>query len=267
MSFEQQKTNQELTQELESLKQEMAEFKKAFFEHAHVVTKDKTQPIKGKTAIEYPEYLDVGVGYLISQLTDADQLGKERSEVALIVGREKGFDRPEKSINSQLTLGNYVFSTTLFQTQFNGRGRPQYMRFDRLVSITAGGNTITDNGMNWNTNELSDSGCFISVVDPTVGYLYTRKIASNTATQITITGTWNANKSVYYLIYAPVYLGSPSSPFGRLAVMEGDAYGVAFGTGDGILHDGVTEKRGFLWMDAVGDLYWKNKSGTNTKLN
>lgn len=130
------------------------------------------------------------------------------------------------------------------------------------VSTTAAGNTVTIVGYNFVTNELA--GAFIVIVNSvTQAVIETQTIASNTATVITISGTWlNSTASGKFLIYRPVGLGDQTVNFRILYLGEGTSAGVRLGvgaTGNG--------QNGLLYMDATGDLYWRDKGGVATKLN
>lgn len=129
------------------------------------------------------------------------------------------------------------------------------------ISTTAGGNTVTISGYNFITDELSNS--LINIFNSSGTLIETRTILSNTSTVITINGTWGASTSGgTFFIYSPVYLGTNFNIFQRLFIQESTDGGIRFGAG-------VTAggQNGLLYMDSVGDLYWRNKSGTSVKLN
>lgn len=129
------------------------------------------------------------------------------------------------------------------------------------IDTTAGGNTTTIVGFNFETNELA--GALIDIYESDGTFLETQVIASNTATVITITGTWiNSVNNGEFTIFKPVYLGSADFPFQRGYVEEGIAGGIRFGVGPT-----AGGQNGLLYMDATGDIYWRDKSGTSTKLN
>jgi len=130
------------------------------------------------------------------------------------------------------------------------------------ISTTAAGNTVTIAGYNFVVNSLA--GAYINIFDSSLALIETQQIASNTATVITIAGTWLASTANgFFIIYNPVFLGRTSEIFHRLYVEEGSSVGgVRFGVGP----TGNTQN-GLLYMDATGDLYWRDKAGTSVKLN
>lgn len=132
------------------------------------------------------------------------------------------------------------------------------------IDTTSGGNTTTIDGFNFGTNELA--GALIDIYDSSGVFVETQTIASNTATVITISGTWvNSTNNGEFTIFKTVYLGSADFPFQRGYVAEGTAGGLRFGVGP--TWTSGTAQNGLLYMDATGDIYWRNKSGTSTKLN
>lgn len=130
------------------------------------------------------------------------------------------------------------------------------------ISITAGGSTVLATGHNFAVNGLA--GALINIYDSTGSVFYESKIiASNTAETITITGTWVNNVTGgKYFILQPVFFGSAEAPWQRLYTSEGTGGGVRFGVGPT-----AGGQNGMLYMDATGNIYWRNKSGTAVQLN
>lgn len=157
--------------------------------------------------------------------------------------------------NTQLTLENQTSNSFYY-----GFRPPLYSRTGG-ISITSAGNTLTDTGFAWTTNILA--GAYINTYDSSNALKDTRVIASNTANQITITGTWSfTDSNSSYIVFIPVYLGSADYPWRRVYTGEGTGEGIRFGYG--ATNAGTN---GLLYMDATGDLYWRNKAGTPIKLN
>lgn len=128
------------------------------------------------------------------------------------------------------------------------------------ISTTLGGNTVTTSGYGFTTNSLA--GALINIYN-SAGLVETQTIASNTSTVITISGTWLATTTNGTLgIFQPVFFGASDTPYQRLYTQEGDTAGIRFGVG--VTNGG---QNGLLYMDAAGDLYWRNKAGASTKLN
>ena len=139
---------------------------------------------------------------------------------------------------------------------------PQYITIPgTTISVTAAGNTVTVSGYGFDTNILT--GALINIFNSSGSLVETQTIASNTATVITISGTWiNTTNNGLFLIYQPVFFGSAEQPYQRFYTQEGTGAGIRFGVGT--TNGG---QNGLLYMDAAGDLYWRNKAGALTKLN
>lgn len=129
------------------------------------------------------------------------------------------------------------------------------------ISTTLGGNTVTVSNYGFTVNSLT--GALINIFDSSGALVETQTIASNTSSVITISGTWLASTSGgTFTIFQPVFFGSADTPYQRFYTQEGTGAGVRFGVGP--TNGG---QNGLLYMDATGDLYWRNKSGVSTKLN
>jgi len=168
----------------------------------------------------------------------------------------------KKTPNMQLEMTHIPNQSSLF-SYLTAQRAPLVGSYENTsVSTTLGGNTVTIAGFNFITNELA--GAYINIYNSSTTLVETQTIASNTATVITISGTWLASTSnATFKIYTPVFLGRTETIFRRVYVEEGTASGgIRFGVGA----TGNTQN-GLLYMDATGDLYWRNKAGTSTKLN
>lgn len=128
------------------------------------------------------------------------------------------------------------------------------------TSTTLGGNTITINGYNFAVNSLA--GALIDIYDSSEAFIETQTIASNTLLVVTIAGTWVASTTGSFVIFQPVFFGAADTPYQRFYTQEGTGGGVRFGPGPT-----AGGQNGLLYMDATGDLYWRDKGGTSIKLN
>lgn len=163
---------------------------------------------------------------------------------------------------AQLTIEHqpYTDSTTK-QTFYYGFRSPAFGSDDG--TIVEGGSDLSTNKSYFSENELSNS--WILVYNPAnVSEYNAFPISSNTSNTITISDTWNfsANANANFFIFTPIYFGAAQYPWRRLYTTDGSGGGIRFGfgnTGGG--------QNGLLYMDDAGDLYWRNKSGTLTKLN
>jgi len=128
------------------------------------------------------------------------------------------------------------------------------------VSTTAGGNTITISNYGFVVNSLANA--LINILDSSGTLVETQTIASNTSSVITISGTWLYSTSGgTFFIFQPVFMGSADTPFQRFYTQEGTGAGIRFGVG--VTNGG---QNGLLYMNATGDLYWRDKAGTSTKV-
>lgn len=167
-----------------------------------------------------------------------------------------------KSPNLQMVLTHIPDQASKFSFLTAERS-PLFLSYENTsISTTAAGNTVTIAGFDFVTNELA--GAFIDIFDSSTALVETQTIASNTATVVTIAGTWLATtNNATFKIYTPVFLGRTDTIFRRVYVDEGTASGgVRFGPGS----TGNTQN-GLLYMDATGDLYWRDKAGVSVKLN
>jgi len=166
-----------------------------------------------------------------------------------------------KSPNMQMVMNHIPDSASKFSF-LTAECAPLVVSYQNTsVSTTAGGSTVTISGYNFTSNELA--GAYINIYNSSLNLVETQVIASNTATVITISGTWLASTTGTFKIYNPVFLGRTETVFHRLYVEEGETVGgVRFGVGAT-----ANTQNGLLYMDAAGDLYWRNKTGTSTKLN
>lgn len=176
-----------------------------------------------------------------------------------------GFDKNQgfstTTENTQLNIEHQEATTgSTNQTFFYGFRPPVYTT-NGVVSITSGTATLTDSTKSWDTDELA--GAYVNIYDSNNTLKDVRVISSNTSTQITVSTNWTfTDASSKYIVFVPVYLGSADYPWRRVYTGEGAGEGVRFGYG--ATNAG---QNGMLYMDAAGDLYWRNKSGTSTKLN
>jgi len=95
------------------------------------------------------------------------------------------------------------------------------------------------------------------------GLYYGSYIVSNEGNHLTLASALPDDMSEKdFLIYTPVFLGSPLVPWERLYVTSGTAGGVRFG-------EGTTTggQNGLLYMNSSGNLFWRTPAGASTQLN
>jgi hypothetical protein len=174
-----------------------------------------------------------------------------------IIGTNTTPGASNKSPNLQMVLTHIPNQASKFSF-LTAERNPLFLSFENTsISTTAAGNTVTIVGFNFVTNELA--GAYIDIFDSTGVLIETQTIASNTAIVVTIVGTWLATTTGTFKIYTPVFLGRTDTIFRRLYVEEGLATGgVRFGVGST-----NNTQNGLLYMDAAGDLYWRDKAGVS----
>lgn len=142
---------------------------------------------------------------------------------------------------------------------FYGRGGPIVVARDAV--ITNGSSILSSDGLlGFEVDTLIGKIVTVSTSTSVKGY----QISANSKDTLTISGaTFSATESdVQIEVLNTVYLGAGSSPWKRGYVEEGTGGGMRFGLGST-----ANGQNGLLYMDATGNLYWRNKGGTSTKLN
>lgn len=185
----------------------------------------------------------------------------------------------ESSSNSQIYLEDQQDSATL-DSFFYGYRKPLHVPKTGLTfTVTSAGTTLTDSSKAWTTNELS--GANVNIYNSSGVFQFSRQIASNTATVITIDGTWPATVSGgTYLVYMPLYLGSAGNPFrqvyaGGTDVSSGGdgsvrrAIRLGYGTSGGTETIGIffgTSTPESVVTANVGSLFLRTDGGATTTL-
>lgn len=143
------------------------------------------------------------------------------------------------------------------------------------IGVTNGGTTITDTKQGWGVNHLADA--YVSVTGSTIG-LETYKITSNTATVITINGTWGTTDSdVVYVVFRPMYFGAANYPWKRIYLMDDIRFGKGSSGGSDVIYvkygsgtpeSSTTANIGSLYLRTDGSsgstLYVKESGTGNT---
>lgn len=238
------------------------DFKMSFMKHQHT-GKDGTEVLTYELDLSPETPLKMGYGGLAT--TRAGIIGDitEQLQMSIVSGKDLAGAVGTTTNNLQFNLlhqprnvNNQSFITAFRPPIFSNVA-------GSTISVTASGNTVTVSGYNFATNSLA--GALINIFNSSGTFIESRTIASNTATVVTITGTWGATTSGgNFFIYVPVFLGSADIIWQRFYTQEGTVGGIRFGVG---VTAGAQNQNGLLYMDATGDLYWRNKTGVSTKLN
>ncbi len=297
--------NEELQNEIEQLKNKLSEKDKDFsqlrtdFENLEKIVRghqhskiDGTSPLSGgiDVASGQPNY--IGNGGIIELTTGIDQ-SSENNNFVFAVGRDRGAPAggtKENTSNTNIYIQHQPGTNGgTNQTFFYGFRPPLWVNNSTSITTTSTGNTLTDPTQNWDVNELA--GAQVLVYNSSGTFQHSRQIASNTATVITIDGTWpGTNTNIRYVVLMPIYFGAAQYPwrqgyFGGEDVSSGgtgvqrrvlrlgygttagtDVIGVYFGTGDpeGV----VTANAGSMFLRTDGStsttLYIKTSGTGNT---
>jgi hypothetical protein len=256
-------TPEELENKIQELENKIRTLEANYTKHQHD-SLDGTNTLKKSIKLDVDQYLNVGLGSLNCSPLRFAGTTDERVEFAIGVGKEDGKTGfVNKADIAQVTLYQQPKSSTKFATLLGISGMIVSGFESSSVSVSAGGNTVTINGFGFVTDELA--GSIINIYNSSLAYIETQTIASNTATEITISGTWSATTNGgKFFIYNPLYLGKSDYSYERLYVMGEETGGIRFGTGP---TNAGSKQNGLLYMDSAGDLQWRNKAGTVTKLN
>jgi len=279
-------------QEFEQLKKKVAELEK------YVTSKKKQQidyPIDqqslvvlfkyvlGRTFHNLSSYLLESFGFgnaTIATLTGKDAANRQ-FVMAFSVGEETMQQQGSASgsKNTQMYLDDQPDTSTLNSFLYGYRKPIYTVKGSSTVSVTSAGSTMTDSDKDWDTNELA--GAMINIYDSAGDLQFSRQIASNTATVVTIDGTWPASVSGgSYIVLMPIYLGAGDYPW-RQGYFGGDDVSSG-GTGAqrrfiriGYGSTGGTETRGLFYgtgspesvvTASVGSLFLRTDGGATTTL-
>ena len=95
--------------------------------------------------------------------------------------------------------------------------------------ITKGGTALTDATLALDPGSIV--GCRINLYDAG-GFREAYPVVANSATTITISGTWvSSSGNYYYEVYTPMFLGSADNPWRRLYVDNEGGMAIRFGQG------------------------------------
>lgn len=260
---------QQLKQQLQSLSNLVNDYKtkidklnETFKLHTHS-GRDGSKNIDSEIDLQPGTPIKLGLGGMLAIGGGVQGAVSEQVQMSIVSGKDMDGSIGTSTNNLQLNLlhnpqnaSNQSFITSFRPPVFAQIG-------GSTISVTATGTTVTVVGYNFATNSLA--GALINIYNSSNTFIETQTIASNTATVITISGTWGATTTGgSFFILQPVFFGSADTPWQRLYTCEGTGAGIRFGVG---VTAGAQNQNGLLYMDATGDLYWRNKSGSSTKLN
>lgn len=247
-----------LQQRMNQLEQRLATFENKYATHQHSNT-DGTNYLRKNIVLDADQAITVGDGqwqtFRLPSATDGTNYISGMS-----VGTNTTPGVTQKSPNMQMFMTHVPGSAAKFSF-LTAECAPLVVPYENTsISTTLGGTTVTIAGYGFATDELA--GAYINIYDAGT-LIETQTIASNTATVITISGTWLASTTGTFKIYNPVFLGRTDTIWHRVYVEEGTSVGgVRFGVGST-----ANGQNGLLYMDAAGDLFWRDKANASTQLN
>ena len=238
------------------------------------VTEHYVRKASGDTSTASVKYAGLDNTTLVNQRTSTALFRSIISVGEETLDKQGGND---SSLNTQLTLENNRDSAT-FDTFLYAYGKPLYINpSGTTISVTSGGTTMSDTTKNWTVNDLA--GAMVNISNSSGVFQFSRQIASNTATEITIEGTWPASVSGgSYIVLVPTYLGAAQYPWKRLLVGGDDVVGdgtkrrairIGYGTTGGTETIGIffgTGSPESVVTANVGSLYLRTDGGTSTTL-
>jgi hypothetical protein len=180
----------------------------------------RIQPGFGKTAMRIKPEEDIQVGPMFLDSYEKYAEGALTDLYGFIVVGKENPDDQVRFPSAQLTVDHQVSTDGgTNQTFFYGYRPPLFFPQTADNSVTSAGNTLTDTRQNFTINELA--GGQVNIFNSSGVFQFSRQIASNTATVITIDGTWPSSVTGYYEIVMPVYLGAAQYPW-RQAYLGGE---------------------------------------------
>jgi len=248
-------------QKLNNLERRVKELERIMAFHTHSGS-DKTKVIgEGNIMLKRGKMVKLGKAYLGNDDV-YEGLSNEVDRLILATGLDEELGYGYRTKNTQMTVEHQEGALSFFYGV-----RPPLASGPRTgtISITSDESTITDTEQTFTTNEFA--GSYISVVGTTSGTLETHLIASNTATQITISTTWGFSEGVTYVAFKPMYLGAANYPWQRLYLMGDLRFGRGASAGANVIYIkyGSGSPEGSVTAN-VGSLYLRTDGGANTTL-
>ncbi len=238
------------------LENDLKVFKQQYSIHQHTLA-DGTSILRNNITLDPDQGISVGYMALEGLLSNYGKT-TEQYEGIQAVGPGLGITNTNKSDAMEQSFLHYPNAVDKHSFLVGSR-KPIVVPYENTsISVTAAGNTITIVGYNFVTNELA--GALINIYDASGNFVETQTIASNTATVITIVGTWiNTTAGGTFFIGMPYFMGSAEYIYHRFYTQEGEIGGIRFGVGP--TNEG---QNGLLFMDILGDLYWRGKTQITT---
>lgn len=266
---------------ISNLKSDIEFVKDLLYSHKHYPN-DGTKPLSYGIDIESGQPAYLGNSGII-ELTQSINSSSETNNLYFAVGKDRGAPSggtKQESNNANLVIQHQPGTNgDTNQTFFYGYRPPLFANISTSIEATSGSSTFTDPTQNWDTDELA--GAFLLIKNSSGSYQYTRQIASNTKTVITIDGTFPSTvTNCQYYVLMPIYFGSSEFPwrqgyFGGQDVSSGGTgaqrrllrfgYGTTSGADVIGIYMGTGSPEGVVTAN-VGSIYLRTDGGTGTTL-
>lgn len=192
---------------------------------------DGTIQLRKNIVLDQDQYLTFGSGQLFSDQTSDTPTNVGRwYHGRFMVGSQMQLTTTYQSPNMELVLFRRDDNSFDYDAVY-AEGTNLVFPYENVsISTTAGGSTVTINGYNFAANSLVG---YINIYDSNGDFVEAQAIQSNTATVITIIGTWiNSTSGGSFNIYRPVLLGTSEKIWQRLQLETGTSGGILFGAGE-----------------------------------
>lgn len=230
---------------------------------------DKSNVVEASTSFTGGMFTKRAAGYGIAVLSKG--MSSEQIVAGMTSGIVPNFGAPfdfKNGVNqSQLLLYQLPQDTNSPPFAFLLANRtPIVLSSSPTGKIVNAGSDLTDLALNLQANSLV--GCILVLEDASSTVLEAHPIASNTATVITVTGTWSSATGFYnYYVYAPVFLGSADTPWKRLYVEDQKAIRLGIGSSTGsqvvFICFGTGSPENVVTAN-VGSIYLRQDGGAGT---
>lgn len=248
--------------------QEIEELQRIMIDHGHQGD-DGSARIDKNIHLLPQKFLTAGKAQF-TDVTTGEGSSVEVNKLIMAVGPEPPTFLPT-SLNTELNLEHQPNGINSFYYGF----RPPL--YTNTGSVTSAGTTLTDAKWNWDTNELA--GAYINIANSAGTHQFTRQIASNTSTVITIDGTWPSTVTGgVYVVFMPIFFGSAQFPWRQLYSLGDDvssggtgaqrrALRMGFGTTAGAdvisLYFGTGSPESVITAN-IGSIYLRTDGGAST---
>lgn len=221
------KTIEQLEKELEKLKGELKTFKQSYSIHQHN-NSDGTKQLRKTLFLDQDQVYTVGSTEMGSAEGYNSVNGRNYFGI-IATGPQMQKTTTNQFPNQQLVMRHLPDDQGL--SAFYSDASPIVISFaNTSISTTAGGTTVTITGYNFVTNSLA--GAYINIYDSAGIIQEAQIILSNTATVVTIDGTWiNSTSGGFFEIYSTVFLGTFLRMWKQLYLEKSSSGGIRFGPG------------------------------------